>query len=151
MIEVAVEFKGLKELDEAISKLPDEFQDKVVRAGLRSGGQVFVDGMGRRAPKDPEHRVIRRGKPYPVPLWQSIGMRVSVSKTRAVANVGPMVRAFWGRFQEKGTRYQSPQPFMAPTLEGDGQIAIAAFVAEAQRKLSDVVRKLNPTAGRAAA
>jgi HK97 gp10 family phage protein len=139
MIEPDVQIKGLHELDAAIRALPDAMQQTVVRAGLTAGGKVFVDGMERRAPKDPEHRVIRQGKAYPVPLSESIVMRVSFAKDQARVKVGPSKQAFWGRFQELGTRVQTPQPFMVPTLEGDGQIAVAAFAVAARDKLDEAV------------
>lgn len=142
MITVDVEIKGLAELDAAIRQLPDAMQDKVVRAGLTASGKVFVDGMQRRAPKDPAHRVVRKGQAYPLPLSQSITMRVSLAKDVARVQVGPSKHAFWGRFQELGTRYQAPQAFMVPTLEADGQIAVAAFATVAHDKLDDVVRSL---------
>jgi len=142
MIEVTVEIKGLKELDEAIRKLPDAMQTKVVRAGLQAGGKVFVDGMQRRAPHAAVHRVIRKGQAYPVPLNQSIVMRVSLAKDQARVRVGPSKQAFWGRFQELGTRYQTPQAFMLPTLEADGQIAVAVFATAARDKLDEAVESV---------
>jgi HK97 gp10 family phage protein len=138
MIEVTVEIKGLAELDAAIRALPDAMQDKVVRAGLTAAGKVFVDGMERRAPKDPHHRVLRKGQAYALPLSQSIVTRVSLAKDQATVKVGPSKQAFWGRFQELGTKYQTPQPFMTPTLQADGQIAVAAFATIARDKLEDV-------------
>jgi HK97 gp10 family phage protein len=144
VIEVDVEIKGLRELDAALRALPEAMQGQVVRPALTSAGKVWVDGMARRAPKAAQHRVIRRGSAFPFPLFTSIGMRVSLAKDQARLFVGPLSRAFWGRFQELGTRFHPPQPFMKPTLEGDGQAAIAAFVATAREKLDQVVRKLNP-------
>jgi HK97 gp10 family phage protein len=150
VIEVDIEIKGLRELDQAIRALPDAMQTQVVRAGLQAAGQVLVDGMAQRAPKDPKHRVMRRGSAFPFPLFQSIGMRVSFAKNQARALVGPLSRAFWGRFQELGTRYQVPQPFMTPTLKADGERAIAAFAATAREKLDQAARKLNPKGAQAA-
>jgi HK97 gp10 family phage protein len=141
---ITIEIKGLRELDQAIRALPEEMQTQVVRAGLQAAGQVLVDGMAQRAPKDPKHRVVRRGSAFPFPLFQSIGMKVSLAKNQARVVVGPLSRAFWGRFQELGTRYQIPQPFMKPTLEADGERAVTAFAVKAREKLDQVVRKLNP-------
>jgi HK97 gp10 family phage protein len=151
VIEVSIEIKGLRELDAALRALPEELQPQVVRPALTAAGQVWVDGMARRAPKAAQHRIMRRGSAFPYPLFTSIGMRVSLAKHQARLSVGPLQRAFWGRFQELGTRYQLPQPFMKPTLEGDGEKAIAAFAATAREKLDQVVRKLNPTGVRARA
>lgn len=139
---VKFDFKGLNELDASLTELPDKIQDQVVRAGLTAAAKVFQDGMKLRAPKAAHHRVMRRGSAFPVPLSESIGTRVRVGKQTAVAEVGPMTRAFWGRFQELGTRYQSPQPFMVPTLDSDAQIATAAFLAVGRQKLSQVVQQV---------
>jgi HK97 gp10 family phage protein len=136
---VDVKVTGLQELADAMQRLPTAMQQTVVRAGLTAAGQVFVNGMARRAPKDPNHRVVRRGQAYPVPLSQSMTQRLTVSKGVAKVRVGPSSKAFWGRFQEFGTRFQPAQPFMAPTLKDDDQRAVAAFVVAARAQMDTAI------------
>ena len=144
---IAIEVTGLAELDEALRRLPDAIQTQVVRDSLKAAGQVLQKGMETLAPRAEMHRVMRRGKPYPIPLARSIGMRVSVARSQARAQVGPMQRAFWGRFQETGTRTMSAQPFMRPALEAFGGYALEGFVTVAKAKLADAVRTANPQGG----
>jgi HK97 gp10 family phage protein len=141
-----ITFKGLKELEQALDQLPIELKDKAVRKGLRWGADVLKDGMTRRAPRAAVHRVIRRGRAYPIRLADSIVARVRRVKGENVAEVGPGKGAFWGRFQEHGTRFMAPQRFMTPTLTEDSQIAIAAFVAGARQELETITRRLRRTA-----
>jgi len=137
---VDVKVDGLQELADAIQALPAAMQQTVVRAGLTAAGRVFVNGMARRAPKDPNHRVVRRGKSYPVPLSQSMTQKLTVSKGVARVRVGPSNQAFWGRFQEFGTRFQPAQPFMEPTLRDDDKAAVAAFTLAARAQFDAAVQ-----------
>jgi HK97 gp10 family phage protein len=141
-MKMTVEFKGMKELNEALKGLEPEVRKEPLRAGLRMAGEVLAKGMAERAPRAAEHRVIRRKRAYPVPLAESIIFRTRVTHDEAFVQVGPSKGAFWGRFQEMGTKFMTPQPFMSPTAEQDFQIAVAAFVIGTREKLETVVRRL---------
>ena len=107
MIETRVEFKGLEAIDAALRALPVELQLTVLRQGIKRGADVFRRGMEQRAPRSVKHRVVRRGKAYPKRLADSIITRRMVSKDGDPGmTVGPSAGAFWGRFVERGTRFQ---------------------------------------------
>jgi HK97 gp10 family phage protein len=145
MIQTTVEFKGLDQIEAAFKVMPVEFQRRVLRLALRETVRFFQEGMMRRAPRAAEHRMPRRGKDYPRPLWQTIGYRVRVHRDGdPIAEIGPL--AFWGRFQETGTKFHAAQPFMRPTLEQDGQIGVSVFANAARRGLETIVRRLRRNA-----
>jgi HK97 gp10 family phage protein len=149
MIETRVEFKGLDQIDEALKLLPMQVQRQVLRRGLVLAARVLQDGMMRRAPQAAEHRIIRRGKHYPRKLAHAIGYRIRFRKDGdPTAEVGPLTSAYWGMFVELGTRHQAARPFIRPTLDQDGQIAVAAFVAGAREALDAVVRRMRRIARR---
>ena len=133
---VTVQIKGLRELDAALRALPDEMQAGPVRAGLKAGAKVLQEGMAMRAPRDPT--------PDGVTLAEEIvaAVRVSTAKDTAVAEIGPSKRAFYGGFQELGTENHPAQPFMRPTLDADGQIAIAAYAVEMKEGLVRAAKRL---------
>jgi HK97 gp10 family phage protein len=143
-IEWSVEVKGLSEIEKALENLPIEMQKTVLRTGLRRAAAVFKDGMARRAPRADVHRRVRRGKDYPVPLVGEIVSRITFKKNDGdpTAEIGPSKKAFWGMFVELGTRQMPPHPFMRPTLDQDGEIAVAAFANGARAELDTVVSRV---------
>jgi HK97 gp10 family phage protein len=136
MATVSVTIKGLKELDAALRALPDEMQAAPVRAGLKAGAKVLADGMSMRAPRDQD----REG----VTLAEEIvtATRVSNTKGTAVAQIGPSKAAFYGFFQEFGTAHHVAQPFMRPTIDLDGQIAVAAYAVHMKAGIERAVKRL---------
>lgn len=149
MIETTVEFKGLDQLDAALKELPVQMQRQVLRTGLTWAARVIKEGMMRRAPRAAVHRVTRGGSNFPTPLFDSIRIRVKFRRDGdPTASIGPSGRAFWGRFVELGTKFQAARPFMRPSLQEDGQIAVAAFAAGARDKLEKLVRSAKRGAAR---
>ena len=148
MIETRVEFKGLEAIEAALRALPVEMQLTVLRQGIKRGADVFRRGMEQRAPRSAKHRVIRRGKAYPKRLAEAIITRRQVSKEGDPGmTVGPSDAAFWGGWVERGTRFMRAQPYMRPTFQADGQIAVAAFAAGVKDALEALLRKLSSPAG----
>jgi HK97 gp10 family phage protein len=133
---VTVTIKGLKELDDALRALPDEMQATPVRAGLKAAGKFLAEGMALRAPRDP----VVEG----VTLANEIVSRARVSTARdtAAVEVGPSKAAFYGRFLEMGTEKMRARPFMRPTLDQDGQSAIAVFASHMRDGLERAAKKL---------
>ncbi len=142
MTSFSIEFKGLRELDKALSLLPDEMQAEPVRAGLRAGAKVLQEGMSIRAPRDADV--------HGVTLAEEIVTKLDVSLERdtAAAFVGPSRRAFYALFLEFGTVKMEARPFIRPTLLEDGQIAIAAVATQLKAGLSRVARRLAKAVGR---
>lgn len=134
--EWSVTIRGLKELDEALRALPDEMQAAPVRAGLKAAGKYLAEGMASRAPRD----VVVEG----VTLAEEIVYEVKVSIAREIAAVmiGPSKRAFYGGFQELGTEHHAAQPFMRPTLDQDGQGAVAVFAGWMKAGLERAAKRL---------
>ncbi len=85
------------------------------RSALGAGGEIVREAMARNAPR-------RRGE-----LAESIEVGgYEETKSRASIHIYP--RAFWGLYQEKGTRYHAAQPFVRPAIdenEGPVQQAIS--------------------------
>ena len=133
---LTVEFKGLRELDAALRALPEEMQGAPVRAGLKAGAEVLREGMALRAPRDPDVNGVTLADEIVAVV------RISNKKDTAVAQIGPSRRAFYGGFQEFGTVNHAAQPFMRPTLDQDGQIAVAALAVHLRAGLERAVKRL---------
>jgi HK97 gp10 family phage protein len=136
---VKFEVTGLKELQVAFGHLRDEFTTAVAE-GLNAGSHVLADGCAQRAPVDPQHRIVRRGKSYPKPLHASFRWHLQKQGREQWSEVGPGA-AFWGRFQERGTRYQPARHFMKDTVEQDGPRAVEAFTQVIKVQFDGLVRR----------
>lgn len=110
----AIEVKGLRELDEALSKLPDELQDKVLRMALRKAAEPVRAGAAERAPRGTTGE-----------LAENIVIAMKVPRPGLViAKIGPAGTVFYGEFQELGTVHHAAQPFLRPALEEEGPGAL---------------------------
>ena len=127
MSNLRIEVKGLAELKQNLSDFEPKLRNDVYRAALKASGIVLAEGMAAQAPRAQQHQVKRGGKPYPYPLYQSIGNAVYVSSNDARVDVGPMYRAFWGKFQELGTRYQTARHFMTESFQNYAPAALQAL------------------------
>jgi HK97 gp10 family phage protein len=131
-----IEIKGLKELDAALSALPDEMQAAPVRAGLKAVGKYLAEGMASRAPRDSDVEGVTLAEEI---VFEP---KVSMAKDTAAVIVGPSKRAFYGRFLEFGTEKMRAQPFMRPTLDEDGQGAVAVFATHMKAGLERAAKRL---------
>ncbi|MGE3487912.1 MAG: HK97-gp10 family putative phage morphogenesis protein [Nitrospira sp.] len=52
---------------------------------------------------------------------------------KVTVGVGPSKNAFYGRFQEFGTGHHAAQPFLRPAVDENGDRAISAAGAEAEK------------------
>jgi len=124
---VTVKIAGLEELGQSMQDFPDKFLKKGVRAALRAGGEVLRSAISMAAPRSDD---VTHGH-EPGFLAENIDMAVktSVKNDTGAVKVGPSKEAFWAGFNEFGTRHQSAKPFIRPAFEGNGQIALDAFIA----------------------
>ena len=127
-----VDVHGFRELEALLKKLPDEIAKKVVVNGLKAGGRLLVKGMKARVP-------VKTGK-----LRDSI---VVTTSRKSIKGKGHAVIAFKKptsrrvHLTEFGTQHSKAEPFIRPTLDAEGQSAIAEIgkslgsgvVKEAQR------------------
>lgn len=107
---------GGEELAARLSTLPFRRRRKEVLAALIAGGEPIRLELGRQAPRSAE-------APH---LADS--MTTSVAKSpdpdTFVVAVGPSRDAFWGFFQEWGTRHHGAQPFARPAFRAKAPEAL---------------------------
>jgi len=142
-LETKVTIRGLDQVEEALAALPLEMQKIALSRGIRRGADVLKEGMARRAPRDPviEGVTLAEEIGYVVTNLTLHPKRHKLSQDPA-AWIGPSKKAFYGSFQERGTLHHPPQPFMRPTIDQDGQIAVAAFVAGCKDVFESIIRKV---------
>jgi len=133
MLELKVEFHGLREIDELLKQLPKQVAGRVLTAGLRAGGNVIRAEAKRTAPRraDPGAKPIssssKKGR-LPGYLRASIIVRaIREAGTSAKVIVGPSRRAFYGRFSEFGTSRQPARPWLRPAFDRTREAALKAI------------------------
>lgn len=139
---VSIKFHGLKELDQAINKLPKELQRKAYRSVLSSGARVIAKNAKR-------HINIDSGN-----LMESIGIRVNAKRDTPVAVIGSMRSAKvtvngkvksavnYSKNVEYGTAHTSAQPFMRPAVDGSEREMLAKMSKGLNRFMDRAVKKL---------
>lgn len=121
-----VKVRGLEDLAKALRE-----HGLSVNAGLKSvglaGAEVLREAMEQRAP-------VRSGQ-----LRDNIEIgKVKIEKeARVKIPVGPNSKAFYGLFQEFGTRHHAAQPFMRPAADESQGRVLAAAKAAAKKLIAD--------------
>lgn len=141
-IKSMVRVEGLKELEDALLELPKATQGNVLKRAAVAAAADFADHATALAPKRKGkgklQREIKVGKPKIInPGTAAFAAAKREGATRAeaaaaaraanqaaggegrsvVVSVGPTRAAFYGLFQEFGTRNHPPKPFMRPTWD----------------------------------
>jgi HK97 gp10 family phage protein len=125
-MEFKAEVKGLSKLEENLRALPDNLARKAVKAAVKDGGDVIQNEMVRLAPRNTGF------------LASHIVVQVKMDKFgEAVAKIGPAKDAFWGGFNEFGTRFMRAQPFMRPAFDLQWRVALERI----RLRLADEIKK----------
>lgn len=127
----SISFRGGKDLEKALTRLPEHVERKVATKANRAGAAYFRKRLIERLPRGTT-------KVYPTakqrkPLSQSIAIRKIRGRaiTHHVGVVG-WARAY-AHIDEFGSKYQAPNPTWRRTLETESQNILQA-VADELRK-----------------
>lgn len=120
---------GLEGLKQNLKKLEREVRLGLTEAAKAGAEIVLRDAVGR-APRGATGNLIR-------------GMQIHVveqtgSPDKAVVQVGPSKKQFYGRFVEKGTKYARAKPFLKPALESNRERIIKTM----HEKLWKAIRRV---------
>ena len=139
-IKTTVKVEGLKELEDALLELPKATQGNVLKRAAAAAGADFADLASSLAPRDKgklsreikvaKPKIIAPGKAaFAAAMKEGATRAEAASAARAankaaggkgrsvVTSVGPTQKAFYGLFQEFGTRNHPPKPFMRPAWD----------------------------------
>ena len=142
MSSVSVKFQGLKELDRAINKLPQELQRKAYRSVLSTGARVIAKNAKR-------HVTVDSGN-----LMESIGIRVNAKRDTPVAVIGSKRSAKvtingkvksavnYSKNVEYGTAHTAAQPFMRPAVNESANEVLSKMTRGLNRFMDRAVKKL---------
>ena len=140
---VGIEFKGLKELNRAIQRLPEELQKRAYRSVITTGARVIA----RHARKNISTE--RTGL-----LKKSIGVKAIVFKganSGALAIIGPkrrvqgeykgkrVIPANYSHLVEYGTSHSAAKPFIRPAIDSSKSEVMTKMAAGLNRFMTRAV------------
>jgi HK97 gp10 family phage protein len=129
MAEFKVTIEGLDQLELKLRDETKKLATRVLRRAGREGASVWVKAIEERAPE----------------LTGFLKTHIEMaSKTtggdegKLTVFVGPDKPAYYGSFQEFGTRYQPANPFMRPAFEQTKDQVLDVFVTDLKEELDSL-------------
>lgn len=122
--------QGLEQFEARVFALDLAVQRKVLTKSVKSGAELIRAAASRN--------VILQGLVLTGTLAEREVISVATSQSNAfyvLARIGPSRDAFYGRFPEFGTIYESEKPFLEPAFEETKDAALA----ECSRIFKEVV------------
>jgi len=124
---------GLRELEEALKRLPEAVAKKVLRKSVRAGAKLVVDEARANVPVDTglTRRAIaaRGGRSRYANSVINVGVLSSGAKARRyikIKGVKVDVPYYW-KYLEFGTKNAPAQPFLRPAFEAQKTAAVEAI------------------------
>jgi HK97 gp10 family phage protein len=111
-VKAKLETKGFEEYFEKLAQAGRNI-DQTAALMLVAGGDVLLDGMQRRVPKDTHNLEQQLERTEPQQDGNYIFVEVGLSK-KADADISR-----YGNAQEYGTSSMSAQPYIRPTIDSD--------------------------------
>lgn len=121
----ATRIEGWEELRRELKALGPRLAKKVLRSATRKGAGVIRREIRARVP-------VRTGRGRKA-IRARVSRGVLLSSGRAAYDIGFAPRAFYLKFQEKGTRHHAARPFLRP--------GFAAAQAQAQKTVGEELAK----------
>lgn len=121
---------GAAELDKVLQQLPVEVAKKVLRGAVMSGAGVVVSEARLAAPR-------RTGK-----LIREIRRKLDKQSTHSVTVQVGVGKAFYGLFQEFGTRFMPARPWFRPAWEASKMAALNQIGRALGRGIEDAAVRL---------
>jgi HK97 gp10 family phage protein len=156
---VNVEIKGLREIQQAMMKLPRRFDRKLLNQSLLVGARLVRDDAKRRVPvlqtPDPRRvrgalmKAIHAGAVRPDRHTASVWVRVRPLTKRQIATFkrksgkgaadNPLDPFYW-RFVEFGTSKMAARPFLRPAFEAKKVDAVNAAIADLRPRVDEAIK-----------
>jgi HK97 gp10 family phage protein len=123
---------GVESVIRQLREMPIKMARGTLKRAVLAGAEPIREAMERGAP---------RGDPSAPTLSEIVVMSGSspANELTAIAFVGPNKEAFYGLFQELGTRYHKAQTFARPALDTAHEEAVTEMEHQLWIDLSDLV------------
>jgi HK97 gp10 family phage protein len=128
-----IEIEGLAELSRMLTEQTPKAAKRYLSRCAEPAAEVVIDAMAETVP-------VRVGILEEELSWQKKWSNDGDETTLEI-NIGPLRPAFWGSFQEFGTRFQAGQHWMGRAWEGCRDKCLNVFATEALGILADLENK----------
>ena len=147
---IRTRIEGAAELDRVLKRLPKAIGERVLANAVRAGAKIIRDEARAKAPVRVGGNLIRLGKRsskgrLPGFLRSQIitaKARKGTSSDSVTIHVGPSTKAFYGLFQEFGTRNHPAKPFLRPAFDGNVEKAIKGIGVKLGKDIEKAAVKL---------
>ena|SRR5579863_7471713 len=127
MSDAKVTITGLKELEQRLRDEPKNVAKRTLRRAAKDAADIWTSAISERAPS---HTGFLRTQ-----ITMSSKATGGDEGSMQVM-VGPSKKAFYGIFQEFGTRTQPAKPFMRPAFEETKDEVLQKFVEDLNQELN---------------
>jgi HK97 gp10 family phage protein len=126
--DITCKVNGLDALKDTLDRKAKEAVKSYLRKAAKSAAEIWVKAIVENAPRNTgflaEHI--------------AIATRYTEASTKLELHVGPEKSAFYGVFDEFGTRFMAAHPFMRPAFEEHKEEVMQAFAEAAKVSLEEV-------------
>lgn len=139
-MDLVVKIDGLADCEEALKLLPEEMAKNVVTNALKDGATVARAAIANAAPVglydagDPPTRARLKFGPLRGNIVSIRRRKLLIGQAGYIVGIG---NAFWGAFQEFGTRRMPARPWMRPAWEGCKDLVAAVI----HQRLADGIER----------
>jgi HK97 gp10 family phage protein len=134
MGDVTCTVTGLDELEAMLNELAPKAAKTALRRAVRDGMEIFQAAAEEKAPRD------TGALASDINIKTAAGSDGDISGTIS-AMVGPGKKEFYALFQEYGTRFQKPQPFMTPAYEENKDKVLDTFATDLKDEIEGLASK----------
>lgn len=127
--EIVVTIEGLDELEKTLTEDTRKAAMRFLRRVEKKAAAVFQQEAERTAPIDTGF------------LAEHIVVETHVTDDTMEAKIGPTKQAYYGRFQEFGTKYQAGRHWLQRAYEASKEEALQVFIDEAKAMLEELAAK----------
>lgn len=127
MSEIKVTITGLKALEQKLRDEPKNVAKRTLRRAAKDASEIWENAISERAPA----------------MTGFLRSQITMSSKAKGGDegslqviVGPSKKAYYGIFQEFGTRFQKANPFMRPAFESTKDEVLNTFVEDLKHELN---------------
>lgn len=114
MTQPLARIEGLGRLETRLFQVAGALQNPVLRDAIEEGAELVRADAARRAPRGSTGKL----------QDEMTTLTETGTPERAATRVGPSANAWYGVFQEKGTKRQPARPFLRPALDTQGPAVV---------------------------
>lgn len=128
---ITLNLRGMPELREALKRLGSALKMEVIQEALMKGAEPIRAAAAQKAPR----RTGTLAEEMIAAHSTEWGRYARGAREAVAVRIGPSKKAFYGKFQELGTRRHAAQPFLRPAFDERKDEAMGIIRDELRRRV----------------